>query len=373
MLLYIWQLPLWPNLVWSADQLLQPLSDCRRRQGALLAKVASIGLADSLKAQAASLEEDVVQTAAIEGERLDREQVRSSIANHLGLDLGGLRPADRATDGIVMVLLDATRKHDLPLTRESLWNWQAALFPTGRSGLTQIVTGAWRKGPIDVVSGPMGREHVHFSAPPPEDLDAEMAAFLSWWEDSRSYMDGILRAGLAHLKFVTLHPFEDGNGRLARTLSDMALAQDEKLPARYYSISAQIMADRTAYYEVLERTQKGDGDATDWLLWFLEKVHNAMKVAEHTIDRVLLKADFWRIHAAASLSERQRKVINRLLDAGPDGFEGGLTNRKYLGMTKTSRATAYREMDYLVSKGILRPRAGKGRSAAYDLVWPTCP
>jgi Fic family protein len=292
------------------------------------------------------------------------------VANHLGLAQGGLRQADRATDGMVMVLLDATRQYDRPLTRERLWNWQAALFPTGRSGLSQIVTGAWREGPMDVVSGPMGREHVHFSAPPPEDLDAEMTAFLTWWEDSPSVMDGILRAGLAHLKFVTIHPFADGNGRLARTLSDMALAQDEKLPARYYSISSQIMADRTAYYEVLERTQKGDGDVTEWLLWFLEKAHNAMKVAERTIDRVLLKADFWRIHAAKSLSERQRKVINRLLDAGPDGFEGGLTNRKYLGMTKTSRATAYREMDDLLGKGILRPRAGKGRSTAYDLVWP---
>lgn len=367
---YIWQLAQWPRFGWDAEQLLRPLADCRRRQGSLLAKLASIGLEDSLRAQAASLEEDVLQTAAIEGEHLDREQVRSSVAVHLGLDQGGLRPADRATDGVVMVLLDATRNHGEPLTAERLWSWQAALFPSGYSGLSRIVTGAWRNKPMEVVSGPLERHRVHFSAPPPEALDAEMAGFLSWWAESRATMDGILRAGLAHIYFVTIHPFEDGNGRLARTLTDMALAQDENLPARHYSLSAQIMRERNSYYDVLERTQKGDGDATEWLLWFLARVDQAMAVAEGTIARVLLKAKFWQRHTATPLNDKQRKVINRLLDAGPENFEGGLTNRKYLGMTKASRATAYRELADLVAKGILRPREGRGRGAAYDLVWP---
>ena len=367
---YIWQRPKWPSFSWDAERLLRPLADCRRRQGALLAKLANIGMEDSIRTQAESLEEDVLQTAAIEGEILDRERVRSSVAMHLGLNQGGLRPADRATDGLVMVLLDATRNHEEPLTAERLWGWQAALFPSGFSGLSRIVTGVWRDKPMEVVSGPLERHHVHFNAPPPEALKAEMAVFLSWWAKSRATMDGILRAGLAHLHFVTIHPFEDGNGRLARTLTDMALAQDENLPARYYSLSAQIMRERTSYYDVLERTQKGEGDATEWLLWVLARVDQAMAVAEKTIAKVLLKAEFWRRHSATPLDEKQRKVINRLLDTGPGGFEGGLTNRKYRGMTKTSRATAYRDLADLVTKGILRPGESKGRGAAYDLVWP---
>lgn len=370
----IWQLPQWPHLEWDAKSLLTPLADCRRQQGALLAKLERIGLEDSLKAQAASLEEDAIQTSAIEGERLDPEKVRSSVALHLGLEHGGLRPSDRMTDGLVQVLLDATQNYARPLTIERIRTWHAALFPAGRSGLTSIRTGAFRDQAMEVVSGPIGRQRVHFVAPPPETLEEEMASFLSWWEESRSDLDGILRAGLAHLRFVTIHPFDDGNGRLARTLTDMALAQDERLPARYYSLSAQIMRDRNRYYDVLERTQKGTGETTEWLLWFLERVHQAMSAADRTVSRILLKADFWRRHADAHLGERQRKVLNRLLDAGPEalggGFEGGLTTRKYMGMTKASRATAYRELADLVEKGILRPREAKGRSSAYDLIWP---
>ena len=370
----IWQLPQWPHLEWDAKSLLTPLADCRRQQGALLAKLERIGLEDSLKAQAASLEEDAIQTSAIEGERLDPEKVRSSVTLHLGLEHGGLRPSDRMTDGLVQVLLDATQNYARPLTIERIRTWHAALFPAGRSGLTSIRTGAFRDQAMEVVSGPIGRQRVHFVAPPPETLEAEMASFLSWWEESRSDLDGILRAGLAHLRFVTIHPFDDGNGRLARTLTDMALAQDERLPARYYSLSAQIMRDRNRYYDVLERTQKGTGETTEWLLWFLGRVHQAMSAADRTVSRILLKADFWRRHADAHLGERQRKVLNRLLDAGPEalegGFEGGLTTRKYMGMTKASRATAYRELADLVEKGILRPREAKGRSSAYDLIWP---
>lgn len=370
---YIWQLPQWPGLGFDAGRTLAPLADCRRRQGALLARLESLGGEERLTAQVATLEEDALQTAAIEGETLDMEQVRSSVAAHLGLPRGGLRPADRATDGLVQVLLDATRNHALPLTAERLFSWHAALFPTGRSGLGAIRVGAWREKPLEVVSGPVGRRRVHFRGPPPEALDGEMRDFLSWWEQSRVGMDGILRAGLAHLRFVTIHPFDDGNGRLARTLTDMALAQDENLPARHYSLSARIMNERKNYYEVLERTQKGDGDATEWLLWFLDMARQAMEAAEGTLSRVLAKAAFWRRHASTALSERQRKAVNRLLDAGTKatggGFEGGLTTRKYMGLTKASRATAYREITDLVAKGMLIPRAGKGRSAAYDVSW----
>jgi len=370
---YIWRLPRWPDLGFDASRLLPPLADCRRRQGALLARLESIGLEDSLTAQAATLEEDALQTAAIEGEKLDMKQVRSSVAVHLGLPCGGLRPVDRATDGLIQVLLDATRNHSLPLTAERLCSWHAALFPTGRAGLAAIRVGAWREKPMEVVSGPLGRQRIHFAGPPAETLQAEMASFFSWWEASRDVIDGILRAGLAHLRFVTIHPFDDGNGRLARTLTDMALAQDENLPARHYSLSARIMNDRKHYYEVLERTQKGDGDVTEWLVWFLGMVRQAMETAEGALCRVLAKAAFWRRHAATPLSERQRKVVNRLLDAGTEatggGFEGGLTTRKYMGLTKASRATAYREITDLVARGMLAPRAAKGRSAAYDLIW----
>ncbi len=371
---YIWQLAAWPLLRWNVDRLLAPLAACRKAQGALRARLEIAGLVNSPASEAAALEEDAVQTSAIEGVILDREQVRSSVARHLGLDQVGLRPADRATDGLVQILLDATRNHHLQLTAQRIQGWHAALFPTGHSGLLPIRTGAWRNKPLEVVSGPIHSPRIHFSAPPPETLDAEMAAFLAWWTESKTTIDGLIRAGLAHLRFVTIHPFDDGNGRLARTLTDMALAQDENRPHRHYSLSAQIMAQRKAYYETLESTQKGDGDVTDWLAWFLRQIQDALIAAGLTVNRVLHKAEFWRQHAQTPLNERQRKVINRLLEAGRTedggGFEGGLTNRKYTAMTRTSRATAFRELTDLVEKQILRPLPGKGRGTAYELIWP---
>lgn len=370
---YIWEQANWPDCTWDSSKLLEPLAECRREQGRLQAQLESSGFEDDLAAQAETLEEDAIQTAAIEGEKLDREMVRSSVATHLGLEQGGLRPASRATDGLVEVLLDATRNYEQPLTLERICSWHAALFPTGQSGLKRIVVGAWRAEHMEVVSGPINRPKVHYVAPRPDALEHEMASFVSWWEQSRQGLDGVLRAGLAHLRFVTIHPFDDGNGRIARTLTDLALAQDERRSVRYYSLSAQIMSRRNEYYDVLEQTQKGDGDVTEWLLWFLEQVRLSVTTAGQTMARVLLKAEFWRKHAATPLTERQRKVVNRLLDAGPEhlggGFEGGLTNRKYSGMTKASRATAYREITDLVEKGILSQRAQKGRSVAYDLVW----
>lgn len=368
---YIWEIASWPELRWDAERLLKPLASCRKRQGAFLTGVAALGFEtpDAVDAQAEVLIEEVVQTSAIEGESLDRERVRSSVAAHLGLPIAGLRPADRPSDGLVQVLLDATLHHDATLTAKRLKGWHAALFPTGYSGFYRITPGKWRTGPVRVLSGPASKKTLHYEGPPAQSLNGEMTAFFAWWKASLGHMDGILRAGLAHLRFVTIHPFEDGNGRLARTLTDMALAQDEAVRARFYSLSAQIMQERQDYYAVLERTQKGDGDVTDWLVWFVGSMDRAMARSEGLLGRVLGKAAFWRRHAATPLSERQRKVLNKLLDAGQDGFEGGLTNRKYVGMTKTAPATAQRDLADLVAKGVLRARPGGGRSASYEVAF----
>ncbi|MDL2291338.1 Fic family protein, partial [Desulfovibrio sp. OttesenSCG-928-F20] len=269
--------------------------------------------------------------------------------------------------GLVQVLLDATRNYDHPLTEERLYGWHAALFPTAYSGLQRIRVAAWRNTLMEVISGPFGRQKVHYEAPPPERLAAEMARYFSWWAESRSSMDGIIRAALAHFYFVTIHPFEDGNGRLARSLADMALSQDEKTGMRFYSLSSQIMKERSAYYDILERTQKGDGDCTEWLLWLFGCMERAIEAAGGVVENTLAKAAFWKKHTDAIVNERQKKVLNRLLDAGPDGFAGGLTTRKYMGMTKASRSTAWREIDDMLQKGLLRPLPGGGRSAAYTV------
>ena len=366
---YIWQHEYWQDFRFDSEKLLQPLAAVRKIQGRLLGTVEDLGFDDSLRASAVSLEEDAIQTAAIEGETLDREGVRSSIAKHLGLPHAGLRPADRAVDGLVQVLLDATRNYASPLTDERLRGWHAALFPTGHSGFHKITVGAWRTSPMQVVSDPFGKQKVHYEAPHPEKLDDEMILFFDWWRSSLTDTDGIIRAALAHLYFVTVHPFDDGNGRLARCIADMALAQDEKTGMRFYSLSAQIMTERESYYEVLERTQKGTGDTTEWLLWFFGCLERAIVAAEKTLATILLKAKFWKLHSDVPLTERQRKVLNRLLDAGPDGFEGGLSTRKYMGMAKTSRATAWREIEDLLQKEILRALPGGGRSTAYEVTW----
>lgn len=366
---YVWQHRHWQNFQFSSEKLLLPLSAVRKIQGRLLGTVAGLGLDDSLRACALSLEEDAVQTAAIEGESLDREGVRSSVAVHLGLPHAGLRQAGRATDGLVSVILDATRNYAFPLTSDRLKGWHAALFPTGHSGFHKINVGEWRTKPMQVISGPVGKQKIHYEAPDSNNLDAEMAAFFEWWAASLIQMDGIIRAALAHFYFVTIHPFDDGNGRLARSIADMALAQDEKTTMRFYSLSAQIMADCESYYEVLERTQKGSGDTTEWVLWFIGCLERAILAAKKTLDSILLKARFWKTHSEFALTERQRKVLNRLLDAGPGGFEGGLSTRKYMSMTKTSRATAWREIEDLLQKGILQALPGGGRSTAYEVAW----
>jgi len=366
---YFWEDQNWPRFRWSSEALLQRLADVRMRQGRFLHAMEDLGFEDSLRAYALVTEEDAIHTAAIEGENLDREKVRSSIAVHLGLTTAGLRPADREVDGLVEVLLDATHNNAAALTKDRLCNWHAALFPSGRSGLYAIVTGAWRNAPMQIVSGAYGKTKVHYEAPPAEHMEAEMADFFSWWKDSRGNLDGVIRAALSHLYFVTIHPFDDGNGRLSRAIADMALAQDENTGRRYYSLSAQIMKERDAYYAMLEKTQTGDGDCTEWLLWFIGCLDHALSSAEGILSAILFKAAFWKRHAETVVNGRQKKVLNRLLDAGKGGFDGGLSTRKYMGMTKTSRATAWREIEDMLQKKMLRLLPGGGRSTAYEIAW----
>lgn len=369
---YIWQCELWPKLTWDSDVLLSFLGQARLAQGYLLARVKRLGSKLGEEAQADLLTEEAVKTAAIEGERLNPQMVRSSVARHLGLRAAGSIPATISVDGLVEVILDATRKYDKALSVNKLKGWHAALFPSGYSGLRKIKVGQWRgKEPMHIVSGPVGREKIHFEAPPGEAVKTEMKAFLHWWKYSLRTTDGILRAGLAHFYFVTIHPFEDGNGRIARALTDMALAQDEKLTTRYYSLSSQIMEERDKYYDILEKSSKTDStDLTKWLVWFLECFQRAIRRSNNIIGNVLAKADFWQEHAQTGFNEHQKKVINRMLDAGKGNFTGGLTTRKYVGITRTSRATAFREIADMLDKKVLRQLSGKGRSVHYDLVWP---
>ncbi len=365
---YIWQLPVWPDLTWNDSALIHPLGKARQAQGELFARASYF----ELNLQAAVLTEDAFTTSAIEGEILNRESVRSSVARRLGLPTAGLPAPDRYIDGLVEMLVNATRSHRKTLTASMLKAWQAALFPTGYAGLTKISTGGWRKGkdPMQVVSGPVGKEKVHFEAPPAARVPAEVKQFLAWFQSSQDRLDGLVRAAVAHLRFVTIHPFADGNGRIARAIADMALAQDEKRDFRLYSMSARINAEREQYYHILEQTQQGDGDITGWIIWFLECLYRAMQQSGAEIQKAMDKAVFWQNAACHNLNDRQKKAVNKLLDAGPGGFEGGLTNKKYRAMTRTTRETAKRDMAQLVNMGLLKKNPGGGRSTSYDLAWP---
>jgi Fic family protein len=346
------------------------LSRARLSQGKVLGAARLLDADLTREAMASILVEDGLTTSAIEGERLDPASVRSSVARRLGLPTAGLPVPHRAVDGLIDVLLDATQQHGQPLTRERLCGWHAALFPTGYSGFYKIGAGELRgEAPMQVVSGATDKERVHFIAPPRERLDAELARCLTWINEPPAPIDGLIRAGVAHLWFITLHPFEDGNGRLARAITDMMLCRDEGQPMRLFSLSAQILRRRQSYYEILERTQRGSLDVTDWLAWHLEQVEAAAASAQETVANTLAKVRFWLRHQATVLNERQRKVLNRLLDAGPGGFEGGINTRKYMGLTKISRATAYRELADLVAKGCLRPTGKGGRSSGYEIEW----
>jgi Fic family protein len=331
----------------------------------LLGRLADVGMALRDQASLGALTEDVVKTSEIEGEHLDVESVRSSIARRLGVDIGALAPVDRHVEGVVEMVLDATADCHAPVTRERLFGWHAALFPTGYSGLSKIKVGTWRddtSGPMQVVSGPIGRQCVHFEAPPADRLDAETRRFLDWI-NAASMNPPLIKAGLGHLWFVTLHPFDDGNGRIARAIGDLLLARADGSPQRFYSLSAQIQRERTAYYDILERTQKQSMDVTEWLAWFIDTLHRAVDQAQHSLDAVLLKTRFWQRCATTPLNERQVKLLNRLLD----GFEGKLTSSKWAVIAKCSSDTALRDINDLLARGVLRKTDAGGRSTGYEL------
>jgi len=364
--LYIWQEDGWPAWRYDLVALAGPLSEASRLQGLLLGRLTDVGMGLRDQASLSALTEDVLRTSEIEGERLEVNSVRSSLARRLGVDIGALAPVDRHVDGVVQMVLDATSHADLPLTAQRLFGWHAALFPTGYSGLVPIRVGQWRddaRGPMQVASGPDHRRRVHYRAPPADRLEAEMARFVSWANASTPEAP-LLKAGLAHLWFVTLHPFDDGNGRIARAVGDLFLARADGSPQRFYSLSARIQRERKAYYEVLERTQKGDLDVTEWLSWFLASLQRALDDAQHMLDAVLKKARFWQHWAATTLNPRQAKLINRLLD----GFDGNLTSSKWAAIAKCSPDTALRDINELVALGILQKSAAGGRSTAYELI-----
>lgn len=362
---YIWQANDWPNWRFDLADLAGPMAEVSRAQGMLMGRLADVGMALRDQASLAALTEDVVKTSEIEGEHLNVESVRSSIARRLGVDIGALATVDRHVEGVVEMVLDATAKCTEPMSRERLFGWHAALFPTGYSGLSKIQVGGWRddaSGPMQVVSGPIGRQRVHFEAPPANRLEAETSRFLAWL-NSASSEPPLLKAGLGHLWFVTLHPFDDGNGRIARAIGDLLLARADGSPQRFYSLSAQIQRERKAYYDILERAQKRSMDVTEWLTWFIATLHRAVDQAHHTLEGVLTKARYWRQWAGMPLNARQVSLLNRLLD----GFEGKLTSSKWAVIAKCSPDTALRDINDLLVRGVLRKSDAGGRSTSYVL------
>jgi len=356
----------WPRFRWNRERLAEPLAAVRHEQGRLLGRMETLGFKLRQEAVLRTLTEDVVKSSQIEGERLDAEQVRSSIARRLGMDIGGLMAADRNVEGVVEMVLDATRVYQQPLTAERLFAWHASLFPTGRSGIRRIRAGTWRddrRGPMQVVSGAVGRERVHFEAPAAERLDSEMRDFLAWFNGDAE-TDWVVKAGIAHLWFVTIHPFDDGNGRIARVIADLALARSERSSQRFYSMSAQIRQEHAAYYDILERTQKATMDITPWMDWFFACLGRAIEGAQATLGNVLSKAHFWDVFGDSPLNARQRLVLNRLLD----GFEGKLTTSKWTKLAKCSHDSALRDILPLVKRGILVRSPEGGRSTSYALV-----
>lgn len=365
---YIHELPDWPEFRWDSKRLAEKLAGTVRHQGYLIGRIRSFGLELRGEAELRTLTEEVLKSSEIEGEKLNRDQVRSSLATGLGIDIGALTPASRSAEGIVQVVLDATQNYDKPITRERLFGWHAALFPNGFSGLRKITVGAWRtgeKGPMRVVTERRGKPSlVHFEAPNANLVGKEMDAFIDWFNRDQPGLDLVLKAAIAHLWFETIHPFEDGNGRIGRALADMLLARSEQSPQRFYSISAQIKVEQGKYYDHLEEIQKGDLDITSYLEWFLECLGRAFDGAETILADVLRKAQFWEMHRKTRFNERQTKMINRMLD----GIEGKLTSSKWAKMAKTSQDTAGRDIEGLLSANVLVREPGRGRSTSYALV-----
>lgn len=368
---WVWQEADWPAWRFDAKTLAASVAAARKAQGEAVGRAQLLTPSLDAKAQTELLVLEGLNTSAIEGERLDFDALRSSIARRLGVRVENTKaaPAPRAVEGLIDMLQDATQNYERPLTLERLNAWQAALFPTGRSGLYEIRVGQLRgDAPMRIVSGPHQRERLHYEVPPRAGLDAQIGMFLDWFNGESLDLDGLVRAGLAHLWFEVLHPYEDGNGRVGRALLDKALAQDEKRSMRLYSVSAQLYSERTEYYAALERASRGNLDATDWLNFFARQVEAAAKASETAIGRVLDKARFWVAHGAQPMNARQRKVVNLLLDKGRGESESGLTNAKYVSIANTSPATAQRDLANLVEKGILK-LVGAGRSARYDINW----
>jgi Fic family protein len=362
---YIHQNTNWPNFTWNSNEFVNLLSEARNLQGRLLGKMESLGFELRDEALLETLTLDVLKSAEIEGELLNPEHVRSSIAQRLGMESAGAIGSDRSVDGMVEMMIDATRNCFEPLTTERLFDWHAALFPMGRSGVFKITVADWRKdtaGPMQVVSGAAGREKVHFQAPDADLIEMEMNRFVKWFNEENR-IDLVIKAAVAHLWFVTIHPFQDGNGRITRALTDMLLAQSDKSTQRFYSMSAQIRIERKEYYEILEQTQKGDLDISEWIKWFLNCLIHALKATDTILTRVLLKADFWSRYSKTIINERQKKVLNKLLD----GFEGKLTSMKWAKITKCSKDTAIRDINDLINKDILQKESAGGRSTNYEL------
>jgi len=356
----------WPNFTWDAGALATKLADVRHSQGRLLGRMESLGFELKREANLSTLTNDVVKSSAIEGENLNSEEVRSSIARRLGIDIAGLIPTSRDVEGIVEMMLDATQRFSKPLTKDRLYGWHSALFPTGRSGMHKIRVGCWRtndSGPMQVVSGPIGKEKVHFEAPGADRIEKEMEDFLAWFGNGED-MDPVLKAGISHLWFVSIHPFEDGNGRIARAIGDMALARADGTGDRFYSLSSQIELERKAYYYELEKQQRSSPDITDWLYWFLDCLGRAVSSAEITLANVLFKAQLWDTINKKPVNDRQRMVINRMLE---DNFEGFMSTSKYGKLAKCSNDTALRDILELKDRGIFIQNAGGGRSTSYRL------
>ena len=356
----------WPNFTWDAKTLASKLAYIRHRQGRLLGRMEGLGFELKREASLSTLTNDVVKSSAIEGENLNPEEVRSSIARRLGIDIAGLIPASRDVEGVVEMMLDATQHSSTPLTKTRLFDWHAALFPTGRSGMHKITVGNWRTveaGPMQVVSGPIGNETVHYEAPTAGRLEMEMETFLTWLENTDDD-DPVIKAGIAHLWFVTIHPFEDGNGRIARAIGDMALARADGTVDRFYSLSSQIEIERKQYYDQLEAQQRSTPNITDWLSWFLDCLGRAIGNAENTLSNVMFKAQLWDMINQKPVNDRQRLVINRMLD---DAFEGFMNTSKYAKMAKCSNDTALRDIQELKERGIFIQNPGGGRSTSYRL------
>lgn len=362
---YIHQEAGWPKFTWDQEKLSPRLADVRHRQGRLIGRMEGLGLVLRKEAELETLTLDVLKSSEIEGELLNPDQVRSSIARRLGMDIAGAVPADRNVEGVVEMMLDATQNYDKPLTADRLFGWHSALFPTGRSGMHRIVVGAWRddaRGPMQVVSGPIGKEKVHYEAPSARRLNAEMSRFLAW-ANKKDGTDPVIRAALAHLWFVTIHPFDDGNGRIARAIADWALARSEGSSQRFYSMSSQMRAERKTYYDILENTQKASLDVTEWMAWFLDCLGRAISGTESTLASVFRKARFWEKNAGKTINERQKLMLNKLLD----GFEGKLTSTKWAKIAKCSQDTAQRDIQGLIEQRVLVKDAAGGRSTSYSL------